>query len=258
MTNIFGHRGAAGTYPENTMVSFEAAYQAGADGIELDVQMTKDGTLVVIHDEKVDRTTNGNGFVKDFTYRELQHLDASYKFKKLRKRVEIPTLEDVLVWGKDKNEFLINIELKNGIFDYPGIEESTIKAIEQHGLKKNVIISSFNHDSLVKCKNIAPEIVTAALYMKGLYEPWNYAKTMRAEGIHPQFRAAQKEMIAAAQAEGIDVRPFTVNKEDLMKKLISWNCSGFFTDYPEKAVEIKKAIKSKKTNSSFTSTKYKG
>ncbi|MFC0269883.1 glycerophosphodiester phosphodiesterase [Metabacillus herbersteinensis] len=240
MTNIFGHRGAAGTYPENTMVSFEAAYKAGADGIELDVQMTKDGTLVVIHDEKVNRTTNGTGFVKDFTYNELQHLDASYKFKKLWKKIRIPTLEEVLAWGENKKGFLINIELKNGIIDYPEIEKSTIKAIEQHGLKENVIISSFNHNSLVKCKNIAPEIVTAALYMEGLYKPWNYAKEIRAEGIHPQFRATPKEVIDSAQAEGIAVRPFTVNKEDLMGKLISWNCSGFFTDYPEKAVEIRK------------------
>lgn len=87
---VIGHRGAAGTFPENTMISFKEAARVGAHGIELDVHMTKDGELAVIHDEKVDRTTNGKGYVKDFTYQDLQKLDASYKFKKSMEYVKFP------------------------------------------------------------------------------------------------------------------------------------------------------------------------
>lgn len=239
MTLIFGHRGSAGNYPENTLISFKAAIDAGADGIELDVQMTKDGELVVIHDETVDRTTNGTGYVKDLTLVEISRLDASYKFPYFKGQSFVPTLNEVLEWAKQLESIIINVELKNGIIDYPQIEEKTIELLHKHNLQKQAIISSFNHYSLMKCKEISSEVVTAILYMEGLYKPWEYAASIGAKGIHPHYYAVKKEIIIEAQSNGIDVRPFTVNDKMLMKQLINDRCKGFFTDYPELAVELK-------------------
>ncbi|MRX73153.1 glycerophosphodiester phosphodiesterase [Bacillus lacus] len=235
MTQIFGHRGAAGTCPENTMVSFKAAFEAGADGIELDVQMSSDGQIVVIHDEKLDRTTNLKGFVKDFSYRELSKADASYKFADYAGHAPIPLLEEVLQWAASIPHFLVNIELKNGIIDYEGIEEKVIKIIRNFQMEKAAILSSFNHYSLAKCRELSEEIELGVLYSEGLYKPWEYAAKLKAGALHPHVYAVNRDIIVSAQARGISVRPFTVNNEAIMKELYEQNCSGFFTDYPEKA-----------------------
>lgn len=116
MTLIFAHRGAAGTYPENTMISFEAAESFKADGIELDVQLTKDGKVVVIHDETVDRTTNGKGAVRNYLYEDLCKLDASYKFGDKVGFCKIPLLEEVLQWIEKQSCYLIlNLKQQNSI-----------------------------------------------------------------------------------------------------------------------------------------------
>ncbi|MBD1378780.1 glycerophosphodiester phosphodiesterase [Metabacillus arenae] len=238
MTKIFGHRGAAGTYPENTMASFQAAIEAGADGIELDVQMTRDGELVVIHDESVERTTNSTGFIKDFLYRDLQAVDACYKFKQFKGKTKIPTLDEVFSWAEHSGGFLVNVELKNTLFPYEGIEEKVIQLIYRYNLSERVIISSFNHYSLVKCHQITKDIEKAILYMEGLYEPWNYAKTVGALSLHPKYTSAPPHSVTLAQNNGIEVRPFTINKVEVMKQYISCGCGGIITDYPEKAVKI--------------------
>ncbi len=237
MTLIFGHRGSAGTYPENTMVSFIKTYEAGADGIELDVQMTKDGELVVIHDETVDRTTNGSGFVKDLVLDDILKLDASYKFQEFSGTAKIPTLEEVLKWAATLPSFLINIELKNGIVDYPMIEERTIELVQKYGMEKRTILSSFNHYSLVKCSKLSSEIETAILYMEGLYKPWEYAKQVGAIGLHPHHYAVNQAIIESSKSNHVAVRPFTVNDEDCMLDLMKNGCTAFFTDFPKKAVK---------------------
>ena len=237
-TKIFGHRGSAGTHPENTMISFQQAYKDGADGIELDVQLSKEGVPVVIHDEKLNRTTDGKGYVKDFTVDELKKFNAVHKFKDEYTFCEIPTLEEILNWVKDKN-ILINIELKNGVILYEGLEEKVVQLVRQYKLENKVIFSSFNHYSIVKLKQLAPEIERAVLYMEGLYKPWEYAKWVGAQSIHPYIYAAPSEIIIESQANGIYVRPFTVNDEQVMQRLFAENCAAFFTDYPKKAVQLK-------------------
>ncbi|MCA1030672.1 glycerophosphodiester phosphodiesterase [Bacillus timonensis] len=237
-TKIFGHRGAAGTSPENTMESFIEAKNMGADGIELDVQMTKDDVLVVIHDEKVDRTTNGSGWVKNFTYEELRQLDASYKFNKEYGFCAIPTLENVFTWAASVPNFFINVELKNGLVQYKNLEEKVLNLVNQYNLKDRVILSSFNHYSMVKCRKLDSEIEIALLFMEGIYEPWDYAKRLKANSIHPYHPVATTELISKSNSNDIKVRPFTVNDEKLMKKFSDDGCSGIFTDYPEKAVSL--------------------
>ncbi|GAX89052.1 hypothetical protein EFBL_0666 [Effusibacillus lacus] len=237
---IFGHRGSAGTHPENTMISFEEAARAGADGIELDIQLSKDGVPVVIHDEKLDRTTNGTGWVKDRTFYELKQLDAGAWFSDKFKGTRIPSLEEVLVWAQG-NSLLINLELKTGIILYPQIEEKVIRLVEQYGLTGRVIISSFNHYSLVETRRIHRTIKTAILFSDGLYEPWKYAKTVEADGLHCHWPiAAYPVILDGAKQAGMPIRAYTVNDEARMREFMTNGVSAIFTDWPEKAVRIRR------------------
>jgi len=241
---IFAHRGAAGTYPENTMVSFYEANRSGADGIELDVQLSKDGIPVVIHDETLNRTTNGSGFVKDQTMVEMKKLNAGYKFGNHGKVTPIPTLQEVLEWVQH-TDLYCNIELKNGVFLYPGLEEKVIQLVRGYGLEERVILSSFNHYSLVYAWRLAPEIETAPLYRDGLYMPWVYASSIGSRGIHPSIHSVPDVLIIEAMTYGIQVRPYTVNGEEDIKRLLSINCSAIITDFPERAVGIREMNRSK-------------
>lgn len=167
MNNIinFAHRGASAVCPENTMAAFRKGLELGATGIETDVQMTKDGGLVLIHDETLNRTTSGTGYVKDHTLAELLEVDAGSWFGPEFKDERLPLLEDLLdlLQGRDT---ILNIELKNGTFLYPGMEEKVIAAVRDFKMSDRVIFSSFNHYSLAYCQSLAPEIRTGILYGK--------------------------------------------------------------------------------------------
>ncbi|KAA0549481.1 glycerophosphodiester phosphodiesterase [Bacillus sp. BGMRC 2118] len=237
MTKIFGHRGAAGTHPENTMISFIAAERASADGIELDVQLSKDGEIVVIHDETLDRTTTGTGLIKDHTLKEIRSFDASYKFPDYGV-CKVPSLDEVFNWSLSNNLF-INVELKNSEFPYEGLEEKVIQLIRTYHYEKRIIISSFNHKSLEKCIKIAPEIEVGVLFNKKKKDPWEYAKRIGAKSIHPNYRIISNSDIIKSQEKGVSVRPYTVNKQKEMERLLSIKCESIITDYPEKAVSLR-------------------
>ena len=146
---VFAHRGYSGKYPENTMLAFREAEKTGADGIELDVQLTKDGEIVIIHDETLERTTTGTGWVKDHTLAELKALDASIIKGTAYSPERIPTLEEYCRWVKD-TKLVTNIELKTSIVYYPEIEEKTAEMVKAFGLEDRMIFSSFNHLSIVR------------------------------------------------------------------------------------------------------------
>lgn len=239
MTQIFAHRGFSAAFPENTMKAFIEAEKVGANGLEIDVQLSKDGEVVIIHDEKVDRTTNGTGFIKDLTYKEIRKLDASYKNKKWLKKEPIPSFTELLEW-MTTNSLICNVELKNGIFPYKGMEEKVVALIRYYNLENRIILSSFNHYSIVYSYQLAPEIEIAPLYSEGLFMPWVYAQSINAKGIHPKLIAAPNEIILSAMENGIAVRPYTVNKEVDMKRLFDIGCSAFITDDPVKALEIQR------------------
>ncbi|WP_141431735.1 glycerophosphodiester phosphodiesterase [Bacillus sp. 03113] len=238
MTQIFAHRGFSAAYPENTMKAFIEAEKAGADGIELDVQLTKDQELVVIHDEKVDRTTNGSGYVKDFTLKELRKLDTSFSRKIFAKKGPIPTLQEVFEWLSN-NRMICNVELKNNRLPYEGMEEKVIDMIRRFQLTDRIVISSFNHYSIVYSYRIDPTIETAPLFSERLYMPWVYANSIRSKGIHPKYLSLTDEIIVESIKNGIAVRPYTVNKDADMRRLFALNCSAIITDDPVKALRIK-------------------
>jgi glycerophosphoryl diester phosphodiesterase len=242
MTLILAHRGYAAEYPENTMLAFKEAEKAGADGLELDVQMTRDGELVVIHDEKVDRTTGGTGLVMDYNFEDLRKLDARFKFKQLPKKEQIPSLAEVLEWLSGTG-MVCNIELKNSIIPYEGMEEKVINMVREYDLSDRIIISSFNHYSIVHSYLLAPDIEIAPLLSEGLYMPWIYAQSIKAKGFHPHWRAAPDQIVRASLESGIEVRPYTVNKEAELERLFMVHCSALITDDPAKAKRIREKIK---------------
>lgn len=238
---IIGHRGAPKMAPENTLASFRTAMGLGVDGLETDVQKTSDGHLVLCHDETLDRTTNGRGLIKDYSLAELKKLSAGAWFAKEYEDEKIPTLRELLDLVHDR-DLLINIEIKSGVVLYPDIEKDTIAMIHEYGIEHKVILSSFNHYSLVTCKEIDSSIKTGILYMAGLYEPWEYAKKIGADALHPFFYNIKPEIMEGIRKNKIMVNPFTVNSESEMKYMISMGVDGIITDYPDRLIKIKREL----------------
>ena len=236
---VIAHRGAAAVRPENTMIAFKKAMELGADAIETDVQLTKDGHLVLIHDESLDRTTNGKGWVKEYTLQELKKLDAGSWFSSRYSTEKIPTVDELFTLIHS-SPMWVNIEIKDGFFLYPGIEERLIQKIKEYQMMTRVIVSSFNHFSLMKFHTLAPEIKTAILYMGGIKEPWNYAKKIGAKGLHPYYPILNKEAIRHAHQEGFTVYPFTVDRLEEMERLIELGVDGMITNVPDQLISILK------------------
>lgn len=215
---IFAHRGLSSVYPENTLLAFSKAMEYKIDGIETDVQMTKDGELVIFHDERIARTTNGHGFIKDYTLDELKKFNAN---NRMDYQVEIPTLEEFLSLVEN-SDITINLELKTSIFEYDGIEKKTLDLIRKHNMEERIIISSFNHQSLLRMKALAPEITCGVLTGDVLIDGEEYVKSHGFEAFHPMFVYCTKERVSLAHELGIAMNVWTVDwKEqfDMLKEM---------------------------------------
>ena len=232
---VIAHRGVSSISPENTMIAFERAIEIGADAIETDVQMTKDGQLVLIHDERLNRTTDGKGWVKDYTLAELKKLDAGSWYSSIYSKQTIPTLDELFTLIKPTSLW-INLEIKDGFVLYPGIEEKIVSKVKEYQLEDRVIISSFNHYSIVKIKELASELKTAILYMEGLYQPWNYAKSLGAMALHPSKELVFPEIIHGAHEAGMKLYPYTVNDKNEMLALLNMGVDGLITNYPDRLI----------------------
>lgn len=231
---IIAHRGASGYAPENTLASFKKAVEMGCDGIELDVHLSKDGNVIVCHDESVDRTTNGTGLIKDLNLEDLKKLDAGSWFGNEFSKEKIPTLNKVIEYTKN-NDILINIELKNGIINYYGLEEKVIDIIRKYDIVERVIVSSFNHRSLVKIKKLYKFIKTGVLYINNLSNPWEYAKNIRADALHPEFNNITKEFVNKCTEKEMIINTYTVNKERDIERIGKFKPFGIITNFPDKA-----------------------
>ena len=232
MTKYLGHRGYSGNYPENTMLAFQKAMEAGADGIELDVQFSKDGRLVIIHDETLDRTTTGKGWVRDHTLEELKSLDASFKFTGQYGINQIPTLCEVLDYMKDKDA-VTNIELKTGVFEYEGIEEAVLNCVRKHNLSDKVIISSFNHYSILRMRKLAPELKCGLLTDCWLINAGKYVHDLDVSCYHPAFRNLTPEITKEIKQYGLEINTWTVNTLEDFKNLESLGVDVAIGNYPE-------------------------
>lgn len=235
MKNI-AHRGFKGKYPENTMLAFKKAIEAGADGIEMDVHLTKEGELVIIHDELVDRTTDGSGLVKDKTLEELRSLSASKLYPECENQ-QIPTLDEYLAWAADK-DIITNIELKNSIIDYHGIEQKTYNLIKKYNLLDKIIISSFNHDSLVRMKEIDQNIECGVLESSVLHKPWDYIKNLGMEYYHPLNFSVTQEVIDKCRENGIELNIWFGKADYDYSEYLKYEPFGLITDYPDRVKDL--------------------
>jgi glycerophosphoryl diester phosphodiesterase len=229
---VYAHRGYSGKYPENTMLAFRKAVEAGTDGVETDVQLSRDGEVVIIHDETLDRTTNGAGFVKDHTLAELKKLDATGTFPGRFDRQEIPTFREFCDWLKE-TDIVANIELKNSVIYYPELEKKCVDIIRAAGVERKIIFSSFNHATLFRLKELAPDIPVGALVENaGLEYAGFYCKQFGFRYYHPDFDLLSAEAVRECKEHGVGVNVWTVNDLRAFETLVEWDVDGVITNFP--------------------------
>ena len=307
------HRGYSGKFDENTMLAFKKAIEYKADGIETDVQLSKDGVPVIIHDETLDRTTNGHGFIKNYTLDELKifrtksvprvqalKTDALEEMEHLKAKIleeakdiengqyeksnlsnlnndnknilnigeytiaeveyfqknsgeEIPTLRELLELVAHSNLKVLNLELKNSVIEYKGLEEKVLTMIDEFNLRDRVIISSFNHTSLVEIRKLEKQgvkkdgnmaadksITLGALTDSTLVNVPKYLKDISVECYHPYFPSVlNKEYMKEIKNEGIKVNPYTVNNVEDMEKIIEVGVDSIITNEVEMLNKLK-------------------
>lgn len=229
---VWAHRGYSGRYPENTMLAFKKAVEAGCDGIELDVQLTKDDVLVVIHDETIDRVTDGVGRVNAYTYEELKKFNAAKNFPEVSRFECIPTFEEYCTWAA-ANGVVTNIEIKTGRYYYEDIEKKIVEMVARHGLTDKVLYSSFNHMSLVKVKELDPDAQCGALLSEvGMGNAGYYCHSKGFQWYHPGYKGLTRELVDNCKKYGVGINVWTVNTMEELEQLDLWECEGVITNYP--------------------------
>lgn len=233
-SKVFGHRGFSGRYPENTMLSFERAItEAHVDGIELDVHLTKDNQLVIIHDETLNRATDGLGLVKDYSLLELEKLNASGSFYSRYGVTRIPTFEEYCSFIQ-KYPLITNVEIKSNLIWYQDIEEKTYAMLSNYGLLDRVIISSFNHSSIMLMKDIDPSLPCGLLVdNRGLGNVASFAHKLHVEYYHPDIISLKKETVDECTSHGVWVNAWTVNDMASLSNCVDWHVDGIITNYPD-------------------------
>lgn len=235
MMQVWAHRGASGHAPENTLPAFELAYTMGADAVELDVQLTKDGIPVVIHDERIDRVSDGYGYVQDFTLEELKTFNVNKEFPSYGK-LEVPTLAEVYDLVK-KTDLTINVELKNSEVPYEGMEKKVLSLAEEKGISDRLIYSSFNHYSMRKVQQLLPTARTAFLYSDGILDIADYAGRYGVYAVHPSLKNAQyPDIIQECHSRNIKVHVWTVNEDADIEMMRRLGADAVITNYVDRAL----------------------
>jgi len=233
------HRGASGHAPENTLAAFDKAVEMKADFFELDVQMSKDGHLVVIHDTTVDRTTDGTGRVKDLTLEELKRLDAGSWFGPEFAGERIPTLEEVL--DRYRGKIGILIEIKEPSL-YPGIEEKVAKALEERNMHRpkngKVIVQSFGHETVKNFHRILPSVPVGVLlsygdYPDGVTDEELAAFADYADYVNPSQLLVDENLVRRIHSLGMKITPYTIRTQEEADRMIAAGVDGIITDFPE-------------------------
>ena len=232
------HRGSSGSYPENTRLAFEKAIEAGADMIEMDCRLSKDGHVVVIHDDRLDRTARAKGFVNGKTLRQLKKLDVGAWLKKSFKGERIQTLEEILEIVSGKVE--INLEIKPVLRGPLGIELKVLFIVSHFDYLERAIFSSFDYQSLRRLRELAPDVRIGVLYGAGIKDnPFQAAREMNAYSLHIQREFATPHFLEEARELGLKSFVWTVNEVKEMEKFLSLGVDGIISDFPEKFWKIK-------------------
>ncbi|MGA9636976.1 glycerophosphodiester phosphodiesterase [Flavobacterium sp.] len=220
-----GHRGARGYEPENTLISFQKAMDLGVDGIELDVHLSFDGEIIVIHDETVDRTTNGKGAVNDLAVTELKKFHTD-------KNQQIPSLIEVLDLVNKK--VFVNIELKGKGTAKPVVELIGKYIEKQQWSYKDFIISSFDWSLLEEVAILNPQIAIAVLTESTVQAALAFAKKIKATAINPDYTLLTPENSKQLKADGFQIFPWTVNEIEDITTMKYYGVDGIISDYPDR------------------------
>lgn len=230
---IFAHRGACAHAPENTLAAFKLAVDQGAEALELDVQLTEDGEVVVFHDVRLDRTTNGTGRVADHTLAEIKQLNAGLSFSPAYQEERVPTLGEV--FDQLPENIFINIELKNLHSPFDSLPARTAAVIRSFQAQERILISSFNRRSLSKFYNEIPSIPRGRLlHTPRVVNYYSKARLLHAryQSIHLSYRSLDQQIIAAFKRTGKKVFTYTLNHDEDMINALKMGVDGFFTDDP--------------------------
>lgn len=234
-TKIIAHRGSKGTHPENTLEAFREAVRVGSDGIELDIHLSLDNELIVIHDESVERTTNGKGNVQNLTLTELKQLDAGSWYSPEFSHCCIPTLQEVFNLLEEVDyQGLVNIELKTDNYSYPGIVEKVWAFVTEKDWSFSVEYSSFNYETLVQLKEVDPTCKIALLFENNGENVTSLSPTIPVRMWHPKL-----SWFKSILNSEIPVRIWTVNKNEDIQYCLQKQVAGIITDYPERALHIR-------------------
>lgn len=230
----FAHRGSLTEAPENTVSAMKKALEHGAKGIELDVQLTKDQELVIIHDHKFNRISPGvPGKVNDYTLEEIQRIDVGSVFSKDFTGERLATLDDVL--DVVPREVILNIEIKNIPLIHEGIEAILLDCLKNRNREDNVWISSFDHLALKNVQEQASHYPIGLLFYYRMLRPWDYAKQsgLEVNSIHPNEVYVDEEFVTACHAAGYKVYPYTISKKHDYDKMIAAGVDGVFSNNPD-------------------------
>ena len=239
MTGIYAHRGASAYAAENTLDAFKLAAEMGADGIEIDVHITKDGEIVVAHDFETDRVALQSGSIPQMTLKELREMNfAAHKGGSAK----IPTLAETLDFLKP-TKLGLNIEIKAGPVVYEGIEGRLLEMAANWGMEDRIIYSSFNHYHMKAIKLLSPSAKVGLLYNSALYEPWRYASYVGADAIHPLYvTLLAPGVVPGCHGENIAVNPWTVDNPEHIKMLCALGVDNIITNVPDVAINIRNAV----------------
>lgn len=247
---VFAHRGASAHAPENTLAAFELALRQGADAVELDAKLTADGQVVVIHDQTVDRTTDGSGKVRELTLAEIRKLDAGSHFDVAFRGEPVPTLEEVL---KAIGQLTyVNIELTNYASMTDKLPEKTAALVKRLKLTRRVMFSSFNPIALRKVQHLLPDTPIGLLAMPGgrgwLARGWLGRLLVHYQTLNPEKGDVTERLVEQMQRMGRGVLAYTVNEEADMRRLVEIGVDGIFTDDAPLALKIRNMAGVKRTS----------
>ena len=239
MTLAIAHRGVPRRFPENTLASFAEALRLGADMIELDVQRTQDGHIVVIHDEVVDRTSNGHGPVRSQTLAELKSLDFGGWYDPRFAGERLPSLAEVIDLVRGKAQ--LNVELKTTSTFDPGFEAQLVKELKAAAFLDDCILSCFDHYALRAVRQEDPGVRLGALYANGTGIAVDMARWADAQALHPFFPFVTPELVQTAHAAGVQVNVWTVDQPVLAQMMLAYGVDGIITNSPDILQQVKAA-----------------
>ncbi len=237
MVYNIAHRGYSSKYPENTLLAFQKALEANCDGMELDLQLTKDGEVVIFHDEELGRTIQGFGHISDYTLQELQEKNASILFSTLYGAQIIPTLDDYFTLIENTEIFSV-LELKKYTDSSPGLEEKVISTIEKHGVASRVILSSFSRASIRICQAMAPHIKTALISDSWFFKSYQRAKREDVDYLNLRYEYLQFSWVYVLIRREIPIMVWTVNHPKKLRRLAKSKVYAIMTNDPKTLHEI--------------------